>query len=252
MEECMSLRDFNNAPFPDDPRALHNDPLGNSAGLESFHTVQPEDIAPNNTPKIVGAVAVALMVGVAGIALYASNSGKHPAAVVATATPATPVVSEPLPAPAAAAPDASAPLAPPAADKSPASAPSSAKGSAMMEASAPVKEASMSKKHRRTASISASTASSNAAPSSAAADRMAADTNQSTVQPQQQQAIAPPSPSPSDLASNNTQSNVAVSPNATSASDIPAQPQAAPQPPAPAPAQEQSAGAAQAAGQVNQ
>src|SRR5690348_13359652 len=111
MEECMSLRDFNNAPFPDDPRALHNEPLGNSAGLESFHTIQPEDVAPNNTPKIVGAVAVALMVGVAGIALYAS-SGKHPAQVVAAAAP----VSEPAPppAPAAMTPDASMPATPPA------------------------------------------------------------------------------------------------------------------------------------------
>src|SRR6185312_8295728 len=98
MEECMSLRDFNNAPFPDDPRALHNEPLGNSAGLESFHTIQPEDVSPNNTPKIVGAVAVALMVGVAGIALYASQ-GKHPAQVAAVA-PAEPAVIEQAPAPA--------------------------------------------------------------------------------------------------------------------------------------------------------
>ena len=55
----MSLRDFD-APFPNDPRALHNEPLGNGAGLENFHTTQPEDIEPNNTPKIIGAVAVAL------------------------------------------------------------------------------------------------------------------------------------------------------------------------------------------------
>ena len=235
----MSLRDFNNAPFPDDPRALHNDPLGNSAGLENFHTIQPEDIAPNNTPKIVGAVAVALMVGVAGIGLYAS-SGKHPAQVVAAAAP----VSEPAPAPAAMAPDASTPAAPPAAavDNAPAS-------------PAPVKEASIPKKHRSTASIDTGKSSkSAAAPSSAAADRMAADTNQSTVQPEQQQAIAAPtpSPSPSDLASNNGQSSVAVSPNATSASDIPAQSQPAAEPPAAAPAQQQAAGAPQSAGQVNQ
>ncbi len=63
----MSLRDFN-APFPNDPRALHNAPLGNSSGLEGFHTKQPEDIAPNNMPKIVGAVAVTLMIGAAGLA----------------------------------------------------------------------------------------------------------------------------------------------------------------------------------------
>ena len=33
---------------------------------DSFHTVNPEEREPNNTPKIVGAVAVALMVGAAG------------------------------------------------------------------------------------------------------------------------------------------------------------------------------------------
>jgi len=251
MEECMSLRDFNNAPFPDDPRALHNDPLGNSAGLESFHTIQPEDVSPNNTPKIVGAVAVALMVGVAGIALYASQ-GKHPAQQIAAVAPA---VTEPAPAPEPAPaamnnPDASMPATPPAAatDNSPA-------------ATAPVKEASAPKKtHKMTASIdtakssdvTTSKSASASAPSSAAADRMAADTNQSTVQPQQQQAIAAPTPapSPSDLASNNITQPDAASRNPVT-SDVPAQAQAT-QPPAPAPAQEQAAGAPQSAGQVNQ
>jgi hypothetical protein len=75
---------------------------------------------------------------------------------------------------------------------------------------------------------------------------MAADSSQSTVQPQQQQAVtAPASPSPSDVATNNTQSGVAVAPNATQASDMPAaQPQQQPAAPAQAPAQ--------SAGQVNQ
>ena len=51
----MTLRDFNNTQFPDDPTALHHGPVGNDSGLENFHTIQPEDIEPNNTPKIVGA-----------------------------------------------------------------------------------------------------------------------------------------------------------------------------------------------------
>ena len=57
----MSLRDFNTHAF-DDPTALHHEPLGNGAGLADFHTVIAEESEPNNTPKIVGAVAVALMV----------------------------------------------------------------------------------------------------------------------------------------------------------------------------------------------
>ncbi|HKQ09931.1 MAG TPA: hypothetical protein VJS85_01970, partial [Rhizomicrobium sp.] len=68
----MSLRDFQ-TPYSDDPAALHHMPKGNETGLESFHTVQPEDIEPNNMPKIVGAVAVALMVSAAGMAFYASQ-----------------------------------------------------------------------------------------------------------------------------------------------------------------------------------
>jgi len=246
----MALRDFNNdAPFPADPRALHNEPLGNGAGLQNFHTTQPEDIEPNNMPKIVGAIAVALMLGAAGVALYAS-SGSHPATVATASNTQTALPPPPAPAPAAATPDASMPATPPAADNTPAT---------------PMKEASIPKtqKTHRTASIASKSidtgsksTSAKAAPGSAAADRMAADTNQSTVQPQQQQAVAAPvapTPSPSDVASNNAQSGVAVSPNATTASDIPApaQQQATPQASAPAPAQQQPSGADQSAGQVN-
>jgi len=243
----MSLRDdFNNAPFPADPRALHNEPLGNSGGLDSFHTTQPEDIEPNNMPKIVGAAAVALMVGVAGVALYAST-GSHPKAVVAMNPPP---VTEAAPAPAPM-PAADATTLPAAADTAPA-------------ATAPVKEATAPVKKHRTASAeskSADTASKSVASedaNSAAATRMAVDSSQSTVQPQQQQAITPPapSPSPSDLASNNTQSGVAVPPNAASAADIPAPQQPAPEPSITAPAEnvpaDQPAGAAQSQGQVNQ
>ena len=258
----MSLRDFN-APFPDHPRALHNAPLGNGTGLDNFHTRQPEDIEPNNTPKIIGAVAVALMIGTAGIAFYAS-SGSHPAQpkpVVASNLPAPPA-TQPSPAPvaqepAAMTPDANTPATPPAAaDNQPAS--------PVKEASAPVP-----KKHKAASSVSKSASASETADSGVSA-RMAADSTQSTVQPAQQQAITAPTPSPSDVATNNTQSGVAVSPNATTASDMPAasaqtdtaqnntvapQEASTPQANTSVPAQGQQSGAtpapAQSAGQVN-
>jgi hypothetical protein len=56
----------------------------------------------------------------------------------------------------------------------------------------------------------------------AASDRMAAGSNQSNIQPQQQAVVNPPAPSPSDVATNNTQSGVAVPQNAATASDVPA------------------------------
>src|SRR5215467_11781582 len=111
----MSLRDFNNAPFPDDPRALHNEPLGNGAGLESFHTTLPQDIARNSMPKILGAVAVVLMIGAAGVALYTSaGSGPKPV-MTASNPPAAPASQPPASQPESPAasmamtPDASAP-----------------------------------------------------------------------------------------------------------------------------------------------
>ena len=79
----MSLRDFNTS--SDDPIALHHAPSGNGAGLDSFHTKQPEDIAPSNMPKIVGAVAVALMIGTAGaspIATRTRSTRSSPSAMV--------------------------------------------------------------------------------------------------------------------------------------------------------------------------
>ena len=137
----MSLRDFNNAPFSDDPTALHNEPSGNGAGLESFHTTQPEDVEPNNMPKLVGAVAVALMIVAAGVALYAS-SGSHQAKPVVAAN--MPSASAPVePAPAAMAPDASTP---PPAETTPPPAPAAARTPAE-KTPAPVKSASIAKKH---------------------------------------------------------------------------------------------------------
>src|SRR5438094_862685 len=111
----MSLRDFH-APSSADPIALHNAPSGNGAGLNSFHTKQPEDIAPSNTPKIVGAVAVALLIGAAGVALYAGSSSRPKAVVAASNPPATPAPAAPAPAapaPAAMTPDANMPASTP-------------------------------------------------------------------------------------------------------------------------------------------
>ena len=84
----MSLRDFNSP--SDDPIALHNSPQGNGNGLGNFHTINPEEREPNNTPKIVGALAVALMVGAAGIGLYAySGSPSNKQVVTASNMPAS-------------------------------------------------------------------------------------------------------------------------------------------------------------------
>lgn len=232
----MSLRDFN-APFPSDPHALHNEPLGNSTGLKSFHTTQPQDREPNNMPKIIGAAVVALMVGTAGVVLYTS-SGSQPKPVVTASNQAASAPEAPA---ASMAMDANTPATPPAAtDTSSQSAPVKT-----ADTPAPVKAASTPKPKKHVAATPDQSA------GSAAATRMAADSSLSTIQPQQQQAVtapAAPSPSPSDVATNNTQSGVAVAPNATQAADMPAaQPQQqAQQPAAPAEAP------AQAAGQVNQ
>src|ERR1700748_2037387 len=96
MEERMSLRDFNTGNEPLQKDALHNDPLGNGSGLENFHTVNPEDREPSSLPKIVGAVAVALMVGTAGVALYAysGNTASKPI-VSASNAPVVPPQSAP-------------------------------------------------------------------------------------------------------------------------------------------------------------
>ena len=86
----MSLRDFN-ASSDDRPVVLNTEPLGNGSGLGSFHTVNQEEREPNNTPKIVGALAVALMVGAGGIYFY-SMTGKHPAPIQTASLPAAAVV----------------------------------------------------------------------------------------------------------------------------------------------------------------
>lgn len=240
----MSLRDFNNTPFPDDPTALHHGPVGNESGLENFHTVQPEDIEPNNTPKIVGAIAVALMVSAAGIALYTTQNASSPHKQVVASAPA---VSAPVAPPPAAAPVSDAVM--------PAAAP---------EPAAPVKSASIVPKS--TPAKSASAASSSVSESDAMTARMAAatDANQESAAPQQQATVTPttepaatpsplsPSPSPSDVATNNTQSGVAVPQGATTASDIPNPAPAQGADPTPSPTPEPTQPSAQPSGQIAQ
>jgi hypothetical protein len=196
----MSLRDFNE---PSQPiGTLHTDPSGNSAGLNAFHTIHPEERAPNNTPKIVGALAVALMVGAAGIGLYAySGSSSQPKPVVADNN---------LPQPPAA---ASAPIAPPPQQAADNSAPAPA-ATDNTPAPTPVKEASAKPVKHRMASNTGSTQTS----SDASSVRMNADSTQASQAPAQQAAIAPsatplpaaPQPSPSDVASNNSQASQPV------------------------------------------
>jgi len=248
-EECMSLRDFN-MPASDDPTALHNMPLGNGAGLSDFHTVNVKESDRSSTPKIVGAVAVALMVGVAAVGLYAySGPSAKPAPVVADNTLPKTVPVTPPQQTAAIAPDSSMSTpAPDASAATPAPAPEPAATKMEPAKPAPVHTASRSSSHIKPASSEPASSASDAA-----SVRMSADTTQTTQAPQQakvtpqpaQQAQATPlpaapSPSPSDVASNGGQSSAAVPGNATTASDIPQpapapQPEATPAPAAPAP-----------------
>jgi hypothetical protein len=218
-ERCM--RNFNTQ-FPDDPRALHNEPLGNGSGLESFHTTLPEDIEPNKTPKIVGTLAVALMIGVAGTALYmSSGSSTQPKSMVAASN---------LPAPSPPALTAATPNTTPDVNTA-ASAPAASAESTPVPV-APANAASVPmKKHvtARASNDSAASGKGNVASSagSAASARMAADSSQVNNQPQQQAAIpepVSPTPSPSDQANNSMQSGAAAPENATTASDVPAVP----------------------------
>jgi len=251
----MSLRDFNSTSFPDDPTSLHHGPAGNETGLENFHTVQPEDVEPNNTPRIIGAVAVALMVGAAGVALYTSQDF-HSSKQIVAAAPSMPAPVAPPPA-AAPVSDATMPA------SAPAASPETAvpvQAAAAQAKSAPVKSASAAKP-----AASSGAASSNASDAMAARMAAANDANQVNSQPQQQAAItaapeqpgatplpAGPSPSPSDVATNNTQSGISVPQGATSASDIPTPAPAQGADPAPSPTPEPTQPSAQPSGQIAQ
>ena len=229
------LRDDINTPALDDPTALHHEPLGNGAGLSDFHTVNVEESERSNTPKIVGAVAVALMVGVAAVGLYANMGHSTKPVVADNAVPKTVPVTPPQQT-AMAAPDSG--MSTPAPDTNSSAAPvtpaPTPEPAATTEPSKPAPVHTASRSSHAIKSASAEPAS---PASDAASVRMSADTTKTTQAPQQAQ-VAPqqaqatplpaaPAPSPSDVASNGGQSSAAVPNNATTASDIP---QAAPAP----------------------
>jgi hypothetical protein len=221
----MSLRDFN--AIDDDPISLHSQPPGNESGLGNFHTVQPDDVEPSNTPKIVGGLAVALMIGVAGFGFYYqanSSSSLQPKPVVTASN---------VPAPAA-------PIAPDAQQAAQAAKAATVDPNSLHAAQVKT-PASMDQVPAPTKTASVKPARSHAAASTGAASaRMPADFNQTSKAAAQQSAVTPtaPAPSPSDVATTNTQSGVAVPSDATTASDIPAPaPQEQPAPAQPSPAQ---------------
>ena len=244
----MSLRDF--GPTEERTVILNHEPNGNGSGLGDFHTVSSEEIEPNNTGKIVGALAVALMVGTAGIYAYTmSGHAANPAPMQQTASlPAPPPAAPPAmttPAPDSTAPDAAAAPA-----STPAPAPAPVTKSAAAEK--PVKSAAA-----KEAPISDGASVRMNADSQSTSTSQQAATTPVTPAPVQQQAAVPepvsPAPNPSDVANANPQSSVSVPPGATTAQDIPAQAQTpeqpAQQPEAAAPAQDQPA---QSPGQVAQ
>jgi 2-oxoglutarate dehydrogenase E2 component (dihydrolipoamide succinyltransferase) len=220
----MSLRDIysNNEPGN---ISLHTEAQGNGSGLGNFHTVNPEDREPNNTPKIVGALAVALMVGAAGIGLYASSGSSTHAKPMVSASNA-PMLPPPSAVPAAApAPQQDAMTTPadantpatPSTDVAPAPAPMKAADAAPAKETTKTADAAPVKSTKATKTAKADTSTDNMA------STLNGDKSQ-TVVPKQTAAAEPvsPTPSPNDVASNSTQSSVAVQPNATSASDMPA------------------------------
>lgn len=206
----MSLRDFD-TPLSDDPIALHHEPVGNGAGLSNFHTVSPEERESNNTPKIVGAVAVALMVGAAAIGFYASMGPSHNTVVAVAPKSPPPALMQP-----AAATDTAAPM-----DAAPASEPAAIQATPK---SAPVRTARM------------------AIPQPVAVTSpQAAQTT--PVQEQAQATPLPPAPapSPSDVAIANPEP---VAPEAPQVSTAPQELQSStPQASDAAPAQDQQSGA---------
>lgn len=247
----MTLRDF--GPAEESTVILNREQLshevgGNGAGLNEFHTVHPEEIEPNNTGRIVGALAVALMVGAAGVYAYSmSGHAANPAPMQQTAS-LPKAAPPPIAPPAMTAPEMAAPVTEPVATPAPAPAPVTK--SAAVEK--PVKSAAAKAPVSDGASVRM-----NADAQSTTTSQQAAATAVTPAAPVEQQAAIPepvsPSPNPSDLANANPQSGVSVPSGATTAQDIPAQAvtpeQPAQQPEAAAPASDQPA---QSAGQVAQ
>lgn len=242
----MSLRDF--GPTEERTVILNHEPLshevgGNGSGLSEFHTVSSEEIEPNNTGKIVGALAVALMVGAAGVYAY-TMTGHSANTVPMQQTAALPA---PPPAPPAAMTPPPAPVAEPVAAPEP--------------APAPVTKSAAAEKPMKSAAAKTEVPVTDGASVRMNADSQSTSTSQQaaatpvTPAPAQQAAIpepVSPTANPSDVANANPQSSVSVPQGATTAQDIPAQavtPEQPAQPEAAAPAQAQPE---QAAGQVAQ
>lgn len=234
----MSSGDFNSADGR--PIFLQGQPLGNGAGLGNFHTVNPEYAEPSNTSKIVGVLAVALMVGVAGVALYARSTSPSQPQPVAAASDLTAPPTAPVPQ-ATVTPNAIMPASAPAARPLSAQADKAAKAEPDSLRAAQVRTSAWAKTAARSQVASGS---------DAASARLAANSNP-TSQPPQRAVIAQPVSPPSAVATTNTQSDVALPQGAATASDIPATPRLPVQDQqnaAPAPAQPP----AQSAGQINQ
>jgi hypothetical protein len=76
-------------PFDFEPRP-ENDLKPCNAALSSFHTRTPEDTKLNNTGKIVGALAVALMVGAVGVVVYSTSNPEPKPKITAAQLPKAP------------------------------------------------------------------------------------------------------------------------------------------------------------------
>lgn len=223
----MSLRDIygNN---DDKPVVLNTEPLGNGSGLGDFHTINPEEREPNNMPKIIGGLAVALMVGAVGAYVYSmsgTSNAMPPVKPITTAqaippAPATPPAATPAADTSAAPVDSSALTTPAAAPAAPVATPE------------PVKSASADKPAKtRVAKAETKSESSDTSKLGAASARMAADANAPATPPAQQQAaVTSPSPASQQTAAvpepvSPTAPSSSVASNAQPAAPEVAQPQ---------------------------
>jgi hypothetical protein len=213
-------------------------PLSADSGLGDFHTAEPE--ASNGTGKLVGALAVALIVGGAGA--FAFTTGMHTQKPVQNAAlphpaPPTKVAAAPPPAPPPPAPDISANSATP--DNAGQTAPVPT-----ARPSAPVKTARAHIRHHAVRSSAEETPAVTAPEQSAAAQPVTPAPQQSaTAQPSPETGPAPepvsPAAPPSSYANNNAPAPTAT-PNGDAAQDMPSPrpviPDAQAQTPAPQPA----------------
>lgn len=178
----MSLRDIygNNN---DTPVVLNTEPLGNGSGLGDFHTINPEEREPNNMPKIIGGVAVALMIGAASGYLYlATGSSSAVPAVkpITTAQNIPPAPANPTPAAdTSTTTDNSAMTTPAAAPAAPVAAP------------APVKTAEIKPVESKPVKTKIAKAETSSSDLGAANARMAADANAPATPAAQSSVMAP-------------------------------------------------------------